>query len=235
MKTLKLLYCGCLISLIGCAGSEPAVKKSNADEVRARGEVRRGPERRGRFERDALRLPGAFRELRQEVAEGARDFVGRRRRLRRRARRAAAAAAGFEPDEPERLAKRVRGLAPRARGQHPEHGRRAERTDHEVPVGPLFGDRAVEVREERPAVPAPTAAVEVRMRVRGGGFGKRGRDGEGEEGEEEGEAFHGRPLVEEVEKVEGVERVKCKGKSCVAGCRGIVHQLSMSNNRQCHQ
>lgn len=38
MKTLKLLYCGCLISLIGCAGSEPAVKKSNADEVRARAE-----------------------------------------------------------------------------------------------------------------------------------------------------------------------------------------------------
>ena len=38
MKTLKLLYCGCLISLLGCAGSEPAVKKSNADEVRARAE-----------------------------------------------------------------------------------------------------------------------------------------------------------------------------------------------------
>ena len=38
MKTLKLLYCGCLISLLGCAGSEPAVKKSDADEVRARAE-----------------------------------------------------------------------------------------------------------------------------------------------------------------------------------------------------
>ena len=55
---------------------------------------------------------------------------------------------------------------------------------------------------------------------------------EREEGEEEGEAFH---RVEEVEKVEGVEgvegeRVKLRGGAC-----GIVHQLSMSINRQCHQ
>ena len=38
MKTLKLLYCGCLVSLLGCAGSEPVAKKSNADEIRARAE-----------------------------------------------------------------------------------------------------------------------------------------------------------------------------------------------------
>ena len=144
-----------------------------------------------------------------------------------RARRAAAAAAWFEPDEPERLAKRVRGLAPRARGQHPEHGRRAERTDHEVPVGPLFGDRAVEVREERPAVPAPTAAVEVRMRVRGGDFGKRGRGGEREEGEEEGEAFHGRPLVglKGLKRLKGLKEFKVervKGKVAERGGGGAM-------------
>jgi len=50
-----------------------------------------------------------------------------------------------------------------------------------------------------------------RRRVRGGVFGACRRGGEGEEGKEEGEAVHGRPLVEEVEKVEEVERVKCKG------------------------
>ena len=36
MKSLKLLFCGCLVSLLGCAGSEPAAKRSvNADEARA--------------------------------------------------------------------------------------------------------------------------------------------------------------------------------------------------------
>ena len=36
MKTLKLLSCVCVISLLGCAGSEPAAKRSvNADEIRA--------------------------------------------------------------------------------------------------------------------------------------------------------------------------------------------------------
>ena len=35
MKSLKLLFCGCLVSLWGCAGSEPAAKRSvNADEIR---------------------------------------------------------------------------------------------------------------------------------------------------------------------------------------------------------
>ena len=38
MKTLKLLYCGCLVSLLGCAGSDPVAKNSNADEIRARAE-----------------------------------------------------------------------------------------------------------------------------------------------------------------------------------------------------
>ena len=37
MKSLKILYCGCLISLLGCAGSEPAVKHGvDTDDVRAR-------------------------------------------------------------------------------------------------------------------------------------------------------------------------------------------------------
>ena len=38
MKSLKLLYCGCLISLLGCAGSEPVAKQRsvNADEIRAK-------------------------------------------------------------------------------------------------------------------------------------------------------------------------------------------------------
>ncbi len=39
MKTLKLLYCGCLVSILGCAGSEPVAKNSNADEIRARAEL----------------------------------------------------------------------------------------------------------------------------------------------------------------------------------------------------
>ena len=39
MKTLKLLYCGCLVSLLGCAGSEPVAKNSNADEIRAKAEM----------------------------------------------------------------------------------------------------------------------------------------------------------------------------------------------------
>ena len=38
MKTLKLLYCGCLVSILGCAGSEPVAKNSNADEIRAKAE-----------------------------------------------------------------------------------------------------------------------------------------------------------------------------------------------------
>lgn len=37
MKTLKLLFCGGLVSLLGCAGSESAAKRSvNADDIRAR-------------------------------------------------------------------------------------------------------------------------------------------------------------------------------------------------------
>ena len=37
MKFLKLLFCGSVVSVLGCAGSEPAVKRSvNADDVRAR-------------------------------------------------------------------------------------------------------------------------------------------------------------------------------------------------------
>ena len=39
MKTLKLLYCGCLVSILGCAGSEPVAKNSNADEIRAKAEM----------------------------------------------------------------------------------------------------------------------------------------------------------------------------------------------------
>ena len=37
MKALKLLFCGGLVTLLGCAGSESAAKHSvNADEIRAR-------------------------------------------------------------------------------------------------------------------------------------------------------------------------------------------------------
>ena len=37
MKTLKLLFCGGLVSLLGCAGSNSAAKHSvNADDIRAR-------------------------------------------------------------------------------------------------------------------------------------------------------------------------------------------------------
>jgi hypothetical protein len=37
MKFLKLLFCGSVVSVLGCAGSEPAVKRSvNADDVRDR-------------------------------------------------------------------------------------------------------------------------------------------------------------------------------------------------------
>ena len=39
MKTLKLLYCGCLVSILDCAGSEPVAKNSNADEIRAKAEM----------------------------------------------------------------------------------------------------------------------------------------------------------------------------------------------------
>lgn len=36
MKTIKLLYCGCLVSLLGCAGTDTAAKRNaNADEIRA--------------------------------------------------------------------------------------------------------------------------------------------------------------------------------------------------------
>jgi hypothetical protein len=38
MNKTKLLFCGCLITLLGCAGSEPSAKRSNADEIRARAE-----------------------------------------------------------------------------------------------------------------------------------------------------------------------------------------------------
>ena len=36
MNTFKLLYCGCLVSLLGCAGTDSAAKRNaNADEIRA--------------------------------------------------------------------------------------------------------------------------------------------------------------------------------------------------------
>lgn len=36
MKTLKILFCACILALVGCAGSEPAAKRSvDVDEIRA--------------------------------------------------------------------------------------------------------------------------------------------------------------------------------------------------------
>ena len=36
MNTFKLLYCGCLVSLLGCAGTDSAAKRNaDADAIRA--------------------------------------------------------------------------------------------------------------------------------------------------------------------------------------------------------
>ena len=75
-----------------------------------------------------------------------------------------------------------------------------------------------------------TAGLGENEQFRRFGAGRSATCGEGEEGKEEGEAFHGSPLVEEIEKVEGVEEVesvKGQGSSCVAGCGGL------SINSQC--
>ncbi len=34
MKILKLLICGCILSLIGCASSEPVKRSVDTDEIR---------------------------------------------------------------------------------------------------------------------------------------------------------------------------------------------------------